>query len=40
MKARGFEINKNNKPQIPTLQIKDVVFTTLIIATFVYLALL
>jgi cobalt/nickel transport system permease protein len=40
MKARGFEINKNNKPHIPTLQIKDVVFTTLIIVTFVYLALL
>jgi cobalt/nickel transport system permease protein len=40
MKARGFDINKNNKPSIPTLHIKDVVFTTLIIATFVYLALL
>jgi cobalt/nickel transport system permease protein len=40
MKARGFEINKNNKLPIPTLHVKDVVFATLIIAAFVYLALL
>ncbi|MCL2134772.1 MAG: cobalt ECF transporter T component CbiQ [Candidatus Bathyarchaeota archaeon] len=40
MKARGFEINKNNKPQIPKLHIKDIVFTTSIITIFAYIALL
>ncbi|MDR0460633.1 MAG: cobalt ECF transporter T component CbiQ [Nitrososphaerota archaeon] len=40
MKARGFDINKNNKLAIPPLHAKDIVFTTLIIAAFVYLVLL
>jgi len=40
MKARGFEISKNNKPAIPPLYVKDVLFTASIIIAFTYLALL
>ena len=40
MKARGFDLNKNNKLPIPILHAKDVVFTVSIIIAFVYLALL
>lgn len=40
MKARGFDINKNNKPLIPKLHLKDVLFTTSIIIAFTYFALL
>jgi len=40
MKARGFDINKNNNTTIPTIHVKDVAFTALIIIAFTYLALL
>jgi len=40
MKARGFDINKNNKTSIPPVHVKDVVFTASIIIAFTYLALL
>jgi cobalt/nickel transport system permease protein len=40
MKARGFDISKNNKLPIPALHVKDVVFATSIIVAFVYFALL
>jgi energy-coupling factor transporter transmembrane protein EcfT len=40
MKARGFEISKNNKYAIPALHTKDVVFAASIIVAFTYLALL
>jgi cobalt/nickel transport system permease protein len=41
MKARGFDLNKNNKPIIiPKLHIKDITFTTSIIIVFTYFALL
>jgi energy-coupling factor transporter transmembrane protein EcfT len=40
MKARGFDISKNNKLPIPAFHVKDIVFTASIIVTFVYLTLL
>jgi cobalt/nickel transport system permease protein len=41
MKARGFDISKNNNNQtIPPLHVKDVIFTSLIIIAFTYFALL
>jgi cobalt/nickel transport system permease protein len=40
MKARGFDISKNNKPTIPPLHVKDILFTASIIIAFTYFALL
>jgi cobalt/nickel transport system permease protein len=40
MKARGFDITKNNKPNIPPLHAKDIAFTASIIIAFTYLALI
>ena len=40
MKARGFDISKNNKLTIPAFHVKDVMFATTIIVVFVYFALL
>jgi len=40
MKARGFDINKNNKTPIPPIHVKDVLFTVSIIIAFTYLAML
>jgi len=40
MKARGFDINKNNNTTIPKLHITDIAFTSAIIIVFTYLALI
>ena len=40
MKARGFEIGNDNKLALPAFRIRDAAFTSSIIVTFAYLALL